>query len=83
MDSRDDPDHKIEYSRESLRRELAEANLHISSDLMPIIPSFPWNGLVAMSAVISPKLYKRLQAMKRKYVQNHPDESIGWVFTVQ
>jgi SAM-dependent methyltransferase len=83
LDPMDDPDHKIEYSRETLRDELSTADLMISSDLMPIIPSFPWNGLIAMSAVVSPSLYRRLQAAKRKYVLAHPEESIGWVFTVQ
>ncbi len=83
LDPRDDPDHKVEYSRESLQEELDGADLRICSDLMPIIPSFPWNGLIAMSAVISPGLYKRFQAMKREFVQTHPDESIGWVFTVR
>jgi len=82
LDATDDPDHKIEYSEESLRLELAAANLQISSELMPIIPSFPWNGIIAMSAFFSPKLYTWLQARKRKYVLAHPDESIGWVFTV-
>ena len=83
LDSRDDPDHKIEYSEQSLAEELATADLQITSELMPIIPSFPWNGLIAMSAVLSPALYKRLQAKKRNYVLAHPEESIGWVFTVQ
>lgn len=83
LDSKDDPDHKVEYSRQSLLEELQASDLRLCSDLMPIIPSFPWNGLIAMSAFLSPALYKRLQAGKRNYVQNHPDESIGWVFTVQ
>ncbi|MCW5202368.1 methyltransferase domain-containing protein, partial [Desulfobulbus sp. US4] len=83
LDSKDDPDHKVEYTRHSLAEELHAAGLRICSELMPIIPSFPWNGLIAMSAVISPVLYKRLQKAKREYVQARPDESIGWVFTVK
>ncbi len=83
LDSRDDPDHKIEYSRESLLEELQAADLQLCSELMPIIPSFPWNGLIAMSAFFSPALYKRLQEKKRTFVQKNPDESIGWVFTVK
>lgn len=82
LDSMDDPDHKIEYTKESLAKELATAGLSISSDLYPIIPSFPWNGLIAMSAAVSPRLYKGFQKLKRRYVENNPDESIGWVFTV-
>ena len=83
LDSRDDPDHKVEYSKQSLMDELATAELTLCSELMPIIPSFPWNGLIAMSAALSPALYKRLQVVKRNYVNKHPDESIGWVFTVR
>ncbi len=83
LDSMDDPDHKIEYSKESLFHEMEESGLSISSELMPIIPSFPWNGIIAMSAALSPKLYKRLQKEKRKYVKINPDESLGWVFTVK
>ncbi len=83
LDSRDDPDHKVEYSKQSLIDEMAKAELTICSKLMPIIPSFPWNGLIAMSAALSPALYKRLQLVKRNYVKKHPDESIGWVFTVR
>ncbi len=83
LDSKDDPDHKIEYSRQSLLKELQAADFHLCSDLMPIIPSFPWNGLIAMSAFLSPALYKRLQTRKRNFVRKYPDESIGWVFTVQ
>lgn len=82
LDSRDDPDHKVEYTKDSLRDELGAAGLAISSELMPIIPSFPWNGVIAMSAFLSPKLYKKLQLKKREFVENNPDESIGWVFTV-
>lgn len=82
LDSRDDPDHKIEYTKMSLELELNSAGLKINSELYPIIPSFPWNGLIAMSAVISPGLYKEMQKRKRFYVENNPDESIGWVFTV-
>jgi len=83
LDSRDDPDHKIEYSKQSLIDEFMLADLHICSDFMPIIPSFPWNGLIAMSAFLSPALYKRLQAAKRRYVLRHPEESIGWIVTVK
>ena len=65
LDSMDDPDHKIEYTKKSLAEELGAADLTIESKLMPIIPSFPWNGLIAMSAAVSPKIYRRLQSWKR------------------
>jgi SAM-dependent methyltransferase len=80
VDSRDDSDHKIEYSRETIAQEIAEAGLTLEGDLHPIIPSFPWNGLIAFSAVLSPRLYKRLQQWKYDSAQRHPDSSIGWTF---
>lgn len=83
LDPRDDPDHKIEYTQQSLGEELDAAGLRICSELIPIIPSFPWNGLIAMSAAISPALYKRLQRAKREYVQAYPEETTGWLFTVK
>lgn len=83
LDSRDDPDHKIEYSKSTLVKELKDAGLTISTELMPIIPSWPWNGLIALSAAVSPSFYKRMQKYKREYVEDQPDESIGWVFEVK
>ncbi len=80
VDSRDDRDHKIEYSEESLRAELAEAGLRITSELYPIVPSFPWHGLIASSAILSPALFRRLQRWKHDFADRHPDESIGWTF---
>jgi len=80
LDSHDDADHKIEYSKDSLKAELESAGLEIVSKLHPIIPSLPINGLFALSAAISPHLYQRLQAAKRRFVKKNPIESIGWIF---
>ncbi|MBF0455369.1 MAG: class I SAM-dependent methyltransferase [Magnetococcales bacterium] len=82
VDSRDDGDHKIEYSQETIQAEIQQAGLQIKSDLTPIIPSFPWNGVIALSAVLSPALYRRLQQWKYAYAKRHPEESIGWSFWV-
>jgi SAM-dependent methyltransferase len=83
LDSRDDDDHKIEYTKELLVAELREAELDITSPLLPIVPSFPWHGLIALSAVFSPKLYRCLQRYKYRFVARHPQESIGWNFLAQ
>lgn len=80
LDSRDDPDHKIEYSKASIRSELDQAGLEIVSPLSPIVPSFPWHGMIAISAAISPRLYRRLQRYKYRIVERYPEESIGWHF---
>jgi len=81
VDSRDDPEHKIEYSRDELRAELSYAGLDIQSPLMPIVPSFPWHGVLALTAAISPGWYRKSQRYKRRLVDAKPDESTGWVFS--
>lgn len=83
LDSRDDKDHKIEYTKDLLVAELREAGLGITSPLLPIVPSFPWHGLIALSAALSPNLYRRLQRYKYRHVARYPKESIGWTFLVR
>lgn len=83
LDPRDDDDHKIEYTVRSLEAELNQAGLQLISALHPSIPSLPWNGLIAMSAFFSPRLYKHLQRKKKEYVNKRPEESTGWIMTVQ
>lgn len=80
FDSRDDADHKIEYSEAELRAEIEGAGLEIASPLYPIIPSWPWNGALAATALLSPTLYRRAQKMKHKAAQERPETSIGWTF---
>lgn len=80
LDSRDDDDHKIEYTKDLLATELNEAELKLASPLMPIVPSFPWHGLIALSAAVSPSLYRRFQRHKYRFVERFPEESIGWTF---
>jgi SAM-dependent methyltransferase len=83
LDPRDDDDHKIEYTKETLDAELNQAGLQRVSDFHPSIPSFPWNGLIAMSAFFSPILYQKLQRKKKEYVKARPEESTGWIITVK
>jgi len=80
LDSRDDEDHKIEYTKAALIAELRAAGLEVSSPLLPIVPSFPWHGLIALSAAFSPNLYRCLQRYKYRFVTRHPQESVGWTF---
>lgn len=80
VDSRDDIDHKIEYDKEALFRELSEAGLKISSKLEPIVPSFPINGAISLTACFSPSFYKWLQNWKKSFVNAKPEHSIGWSF---
>lgn len=80
IDSRDDTDHKIEYTRATLEQEIHQSGLRLASPLAPVVPSFPWHGLIALSAVLSPALYRALQQWKYRYAQRHPEETMGWVF---
>ena len=80
LDSRDDEDHKIEYSRETLADEMARAGFEITTDLHPIVPSLPVNGLIALTAPLSPKLYQHLQNWKHDFTIARPQHSIGWYF---
>lgn len=83
LDSRDDDDHKIEYDEADLNQELNSAGLHIHGPLKPIVPSFPWHGIMASSALVSPSLYRYFQSWKRDYVERKPEESVGWEFEVR
>jgi SAM-dependent methyltransferase len=83
VDSRDDEDHKIEYSPETLQQEMKMAGLEIVSQLYPIVPSLPINGLIALTAVLSPRFYRFLQNWKHDFAQKHPKHSIGWYFMVE
>lgn len=83
VDSRDDDDHKIEYSVETLGQEMKAAGLQIVTELYPIVPSLPVNGLITLSAIISPRLYQRLQGWKHNFTQKQPKHSIGWYFLVK
>ncbi|OIN85856.1 MAG: hypothetical protein AUJ12_07930 [Alphaproteobacteria bacterium CG1_02_46_17] len=83
VDSRDDDDHKIEYSVETLNEELASAGLKVTGELYPIVPSLPVNGLIALSAVISPRLYRYFQRWKHRFVEKRPEHSVGWYFLTE
>jgi len=83
IDPRDDPDHKIEYSQPVLIEELHQAGLTPCGPFEPIIPNLPWNGVIAMSAFISPSFYCKLQNAKRKFLSSHPQETMGWIITAQ
>lgn len=83
VDSRDDEDHKIEYSVETLHEEMSAAGFKIEGVLNPIVPSLPVNGVIAITAVFSPKAYQHLQKWKHNFTKKHPRHSIGWYFLVK
>ncbi len=80
VDSRDDDDHKIEYSKELINCELNAAGLEIVTPMEVIVPSLPIHGVLSMLCLIGPKPYLAGQRFKRYFVSKHPQHTIGWIF---
>ena len=83
IDSRDDPDHKIEYNLLQINEELEKSGLIITSKMHSIVPSFPFDGLLSLTAIISPNLYRISQKIKRYLVKKNYIDTIGWIFEVK
>ena len=83
IDSRDDPDHKIEYNLLQINEELEKSGLIITSNMHSIVPSFPFDGLLSLTAIISPNLYRLSQKIKRYLVKKNYIDTIGWIFEVK
>ena len=65
LDSRDDPDHKIEYSKEGIADELSSSCLIIVGRVKAQTPSFPINGLFSLLSVTSATIYEFFQSFKQ------------------
>lgn len=72
-----DPDHKIEYSRNEITRELAKADFTIVS-CDPIVFDTWAGGLIDIVGGINLGWYKKTQAWRRQKAIKNPDESIGF-----
>lgn len=83
VDSRDDPDHKIEYDEKTLTEELKQASLVITTPLHTVIPSLPINGVFSLTAIINKRIYQALQKWKLNYAAAHPHHSVGWYFLAE
>ncbi len=73
-----DPDHKIEYSAEELRAELARSGFRVEGEFMPIVYDTPWAGLIDLVGGVSLSVYRRLARWKQEAARRHPQESTGW-----
>ena len=83
LDSRDDQDHKIEYSIESISKELSQAGLIVSGAVKSETPSIPIHGLFSIISTLSPSIYKFMQGLKDAILRKlGPGESKGWEFAV-
>ena len=82
VDSRDDIDHKVEYTEDSIVKELNAAGLQIVTPLEVIVPSLPIHGLLCTLSLIGPKPYLAGQRFKRRFVKKNKQHTIGWIFVV-
>ncbi len=72
-----DPDHRIEYTEEELKKELSRGHFEATS-LMPIVLDTPCAGFIDLIGGISLPLYQRLMRWKRGRAAVEPSESIGF-----
>jgi len=72
-----DPDHKIEYTLEEIKAELARNGFTCES-ARPIVYDTPWDWAINVIGGISLKWYRKLQEWKRDVALRKPEESTGF-----
>lgn len=72
-----DPDHKIEYTKESITNELTQAKFKIKR-IIPISFDTPWVGFIDLVGGISLRLYKKLSVWKKKMLRLRPEDCSGF-----
>ncbi len=77
MFSYSDPDHKIEYTEEGIKKELLKAGFKIES-LVPVSFDTPWVGFIDLVGGISLTLYKKLSNWKSMMAKKYPKDCSGF-----
>ncbi len=72
-----DPDHKVEYDKKSIKRELSKAHFKVIK-MMPVIYDFPFVGLIDFIGAFSLSWYKKLSLWRKRKVFAHPEETTGF-----
>lgn len=72
-----DPDHKVEYSQESITGELTRHHFRVQS-IDPTAYDTPWSGFIDLSGGISLSTYERLLKWKWSKAKQNPQNSISW-----
>ena len=67
---------------EYIINELNSAGLELKTKLKPIVPSFPFHGILSLTAIISPGLYLKSQKLKRFLIEKNIVDTVGWEFQV-
>lgn len=81
LDSLDDLDHKVEYTRKRVIVELVWVYLAVVP-FFRVSPCLPRSDIMVFSAVSSPPSIKELTKKMLQYVENNSGELIGWFITV-
>lgn len=77
LNSYTDPDHKVEYSLNEIKKLFSKTGFKILK-VKPIVFDTPLAGLIDLIGGFSLNLYKKLSFWKRKKAEENPEESIGF-----
>lgn len=77
LDSRSDPDHRIEYTEAVLRRELADGGFTITAR-HPGILDTPWTGVFDVLGALWPPLYRRFIRWRQRAAVTRPDDDAAF-----
>lgn len=77
INSYSDPDHKIEYSMDSIRDELRINGFKVL-DMKPIVYETPLAGLIDLTGALSLNIYKKLSEWKKRMVKLRPNDTTGF-----
>lgn len=72
-----DPDHKIEYTKQTITKELKNAGFKIER-IEPISYDTPYVGFIDLVGGLSLSLYKKLANWKQKMLKLHPENASGF-----
>ncbi|MGH7354705.1 MAG: class I SAM-dependent methyltransferase [Candidatus Rokuibacteriota bacterium] len=72
-----DPDHKIEYTLDELREELAGGGFAIT-ELVPSVYDTPLVGLIDVVGSLSLPAYRRLTGLRRRMAARRPEQNAGF-----
>ncbi len=72
-----DPDHKIEFTKEQLKKLLTSCNFMIEN-MQTTVFDTPLAPLIDILGGFSLPLYQKLSIWKQNYAKSHPKETSGW-----
>ena len=79
LDSRQDPDHKIEYlTRLEVAEELYCGGFWLATTMAPIVYDSPWAGLLDLAGACCPHFYRAQARWKRRRAIADPGNSTGF-----